>query len=72
MQCLVCSMYFDKSRAYGIKKYENSLLLWDIHHGADILVFAPVGLISVVIIDIFYHLGSISFIYSVCEKTLFV
>ena len=26
-QCLVCSMYFDKSRAYGIKKYENSLLL---------------------------------------------
>ena len=65
-------MFFDKSRAYGTKKYENSLLLWEIHHGADILVFAPVGLISVVIIDIFYHLGSISFIYSVCEKTLFV
>ena len=65
-------MYFDKSRAYGTKKYENSLLLWDIHHGTDILVFAPVGLISVVIIGIFYHQGSISFIYSVCEKTLFV
>ena len=61
-------MYFDKSRAYGTEKYENSLLLWDIHHGVDMLVFAPVGLISVAIIDIFYHLGSISFIYSVGEK----
>ena len=65
-------MYFDKSRAYGTKKYENSLLLWKIHHGADILVFAPVGLISVVLIDIFYHLGSISFIYSVGEKITWV
>ena len=64
-------MYFDKSRAYGTKKYENSLLLWEIHHGADILAFAPVGLINIVIIVIFYHLGSISFIYSVYEKTLF-
>ena len=50
------------------KNCENSLLLWEIHHGADILVFAPVELISDVMIDIFYHLGSISFTYSVSEK----
>ena len=50
------------------QKTENSLLLWEIHHGADILVFAPVEFIFDVIIDIFYHLGSISFTYSVSEK----
>ena len=50
------------------KNCENSLLLWEIHHGADILVFAPVELISDVMIDILYHLGSISFTYSVSEK----
>ena len=50
------------------KTMKNSLLTWEIHHGADILVFPPVEFIAADIIYIFYHLGSISFIYSVGEK----
>ena len=69
---MVCSTFFNETRAYGTKNCENSLLLWEIHHGADILVFAPVEFISDVIIDIFYHLGSISFIYSVSAKIALV
>ena len=68
MHFLVCSTFFNKTRAYGTKNYENSLLPWEIHHGADILVFPPVEFIAADIIYIFYHLGSLSIIYSVGEK----
>ena len=48
----------------------SSFLLWDIHHDSDTTVFAPLTFTNIIIIGIFSHLGSISFIYALGENII--